>query len=1304
LTENDIGKGRAASSAAKLQELNNLVKVSVHVGELTEDLVRSVDVMVMTTTNRDELVKWNNFCRNNEQISFDSRGRQISKAAPIRFIAVGGMGVLGYIFSDFGPEFHVLDQTGEPPVQRVITNITCENEGVVSLLDPSESELAKKADIADTEHEGFITFSEVEGMYSKSEHDIKVLGHSVNSSGVWRAKEIWRREPDFLLVPPNRGGDGVMLATQYWVHERDPKTGEYKKDADRPDGLYWKGLFGHECGNIPEEDFVRDENKNKVLRTKVVKDHYKLKIGDTSGYSKYLGGGIIQQTYQPVVFKHKSLATSLQCPYGINETKLLACDGDKEELGWWYPMLHVVKQGLFQFQALNNRLPEPNNESEALQVIEMCKFYNASMRTLNAFCGNEVALATLDLSIEPCRAPSKDGFSSSQLQMLEGLIGAGASEEKSILIVKALEALNDTQYSDPNDAFMVMFDENVMAKVELLESGVKVQKCLDAMKKLILAAGVEFQPIAVFMGGICAQEIVKHCGKYTPLNQWFHYDCIEVLPDVTLPAEEVQPIGSRYDNNIALFGHQVVAKLKETRTFMVGCGALGCELLKNFAMLGVACGSGGLITVTDGDRIEVSNLNRQFLFRKQHVKKAKSTTAAEAVLSMNHDIKVDALELLAMKETENIFNDSFWLADGIANKGGQPVVCRYSPKDKNGLNFVVNALDNIKARKYMDARCVYYHKPLLESGTEGTKFNHQVVIPGVTVSYDEGEPEAQEGEAIPMCTLRNFPSTIIHCIEWARGAFEDLFVSPIADFAEFLKDPKGYITNLKESAESFSLDSNEIQLAKDKLSDKDGNGLIRTARWAHRVRTGGHRACVEIAHELFISKFNFSMRDLQHQFPKDYMTNGKPFWAPPKRYPTVLELDLSDEFISSFIVSVSNLLAVAFGIHKLPVNGIDANGNDYDTFVPMNSPWRSLSAVGEYLPAVTPKWAPSAIKIETEEKSNDDSANAVSSSIEDEVASLLNMLNELESIDVSEVVAQPADFEKDLDMNFHIDFVAAASNLRASNYGIPRATRHKTKMIAGKIIAAIATSTACATALVCVELIKLVQNKAKHQHRDSSCNFAVNQFQMSEPQAANVVKGRGEKRITPDPLSQPQYFDKLGNVLWDLVPVKKWQAYPDPHTKYDTIELLGSLTLEQMIGVLKFEHNLKLMSWLVTLKDENGKTTGKQIYNEPAVDTSIDEELLLQIAPLSLTQQKATIAITRCNDMKNKQAYTQRWNVLKQREGEEFKKKMATCVKDLLESYVGSLDGVSRYELELSLEIAQEPGVEAVTPPLILIL
>jgi len=1297
LSESDVGKSRAASCASKLQELNSLVKVSVHVGDLTEELVATADVLVMTTECRADMIRWNNFCRSFVTRSFDAKGRVVIKSSPIKFIAANAFGALAFIFSDFGPEFSVADKTGEPPVQRVITHISNEKEGIVSLLDPNDSELAKKADISDTDHEGFITFSEVEGMYCKDEHNIKLLGHSVNTSGVWRAREVWKRVPDYLLVDKNRGGDGKMMSTQYYVHVVDPKTGEYKKDPDRPDGFYWEAKFVHECSTIPDRDFVLDEFGNKLQRMTTIKEHYKLKIGDTSGYSKYQGGGILQQVYQPVSLHHRSLVDCLQQPLAENEKSLLSCDGEKEKLGWWYSLLHVIKQGIFQFESNHRRLPIPNDSEETNEVIQYCKDYNRTMRFMQSFCGAQSALScSVDLDLPPSPPPHKSSIENDQEKkdLLEQLVSMCNNEEKALL------ALNESAWN-LEDAMMILFDDD---KMNQLQASIDTYKALGVIKKLVSTCGAEIQPVCVFIGGVCAQEVVKHCGKYTPINQWMHFDFVEVLPNESLPPELTTPRNCRYDHNISVFGADVQNRLFNVKTFMVGCGALGCELLKNFALMGIACGPDGLITVTDGDRIEVSNLNRQFLFRKQHVKKPKSVTAAEAVRQMNKNINVEALELLAMEETEKIFNDDFWIGSGVSNRSA--AVCPGIPVRSNnpgGLDFVVNALDNVKARKYVDSRCVFYKKPLLESGTEGTKFNTMIVIPHKTVSYDEGEADAPEGEAIPMCTLRNFPSTIIHCIEWARGLFEDLFVTPIADLKDYLENPSAYISDLRDKAETYLMDQNEISHALDKLSDSEGNGLIRSVRAARAVRDGGYAACVRLAHELFISKYNHAMKDLQHQFPKDLMSNGKPFWGPPKRYPTVLEVDLNDEFVASFLVSVANLLAVAYGINPLPVNGIDAQGNDFDTFVPLSSNWRDLNALATSLPSEPIIWRPSTTKIDSGEKSEgSEESKSSSTNLQDATNELLSRLDALASVHTDGLVAQPADFEKDLDLNFHIDFVTAASNLRASNYGIPRATRHKTKMIAGKIIAAIATSTACATALVGVELLKLVQHKDVSNHRDSTCNFAVNQFQMSEPSKANVIKGTGEKRLNPDPLNQPEFFDENGNVDWEKVPIQRWKAYPDPHTKWENIHLSASLTLQQALDLLKTEHDLKLISWLVTLKDDSGKTTGKAIYTEPPVDTSIDEELLLQVAPLALTSQKAQIAIMKSSDMKNKQAYTQRWQLLKFAQGEEYQQKLKTPLRQLLEYHAGSLESKGSFILEMQFEIASQPSVEAVTPTVLL--
>ena len=90
-------------------------------------------------------------------------------------------------------------------------------------------------------------------------------------------------------------------------------------------------------------------------------------------------------------------------------------------------------------------------------------------------------------------------------------------------------------------------------------------------------------------------------------------------------------------------GDNVVEKIRQAKVFMVGVGAIGCELLKNYAMVGVATsheqGKRGALVMTDPDVIENSNLNRQFLFREKHIRKPKSLVAAAAVMRMNEELK-----------------------------------------------------------------------------------------------------------------------------------------------------------------------------------------------------------------------------------------------------------------------------------------------------------------------------------------------------------------------------------------------------------------------------------------------------------------------------------------------------------------------------------------------------------------------------------------------------------------------------------------------------------------------------------------
>jgi ubiquitin-activating enzyme E1 len=104
----------------------------------------------------------------------------------------------------------------------------------------------------------------------------------------------------------------------------------------------------------------------------------------------------------------------------------------------------------------------------------------------------------------------------------------------------------------------------------------------------------------------------------------------------------------------------------------------------------------------------------------------------------------------------------------------------YGERFFDGIDGVTNALDNVKARMflllsgymchsrravglYMDQRCVFFEKPLLESGTLGTKGNTQVVIPHLTESYASSQDPPEK--ETPSCTVKNFPHAIQHCIE-----------------------------------------------------------------------------------------------------------------------------------------------------------------------------------------------------------------------------------------------------------------------------------------------------------------------------------------------------------------------------------------------------------------------------------------------------------------------------------------------------------------------------------------------------------
>lgn len=159
------------------------------------------------------------------------------------------------------------------------------------------------------------------------------------------------------------------------------------------------------------------------------------------------------------------------------------------------------------------------------------------------------------------------------------------------------------------------------------------------LTELAYQAAGDVSPMIAVIGGFVAQEALKAVSaKFHPMVQHLYFDSLESLP-TTLPSEQdCQPTNSRYDGQVAVFGKAFQEKIANHRQFLVGSGAIGCEMLKNWSMMGLASGPKGIIHVTDLDTIEKSNLNRQFLFRSKDLGKFKAEVAAAAVAEMNPDL------------------------------------------------------------------------------------------------------------------------------------------------------------------------------------------------------------------------------------------------------------------------------------------------------------------------------------------------------------------------------------------------------------------------------------------------------------------------------------------------------------------------------------------------------------------------------------------------------------------------------------------------------------------------------------------
>lgn len=239
-------------------------------------------------------------------------------------------------------------------------------------------------------------------------------------------------------------------------------------------------------------------------------------------------------------------------------------------------------------------------------------------------------------------------------------------------------------------------------------------------------------------------------------------------------------------------------KVKKSKLLVVGAGGIGCEILKNLVLSGFP-----EIEIIDLDTIDLSNLNRQFLFHREHVGKSKSQVARESALQFNPDVKIKA------------YHDSIMATD-------------YGVNFFKKFDVVLNALDNRAARNHVNRMCLNAKVPLIESGTAGYNGQVELIKKGLTQCY-ECTPKATQ-KSFPGCTIRNTPSEPIHCIVWAKHLFNQLFGETVddEDISPDVADPEA-----KGEANDADGSKNDAEKTTDEKVPDDGNVVrVNTRQWA----------------------------------------------------------------------------------------------------------------------------------------------------------------------------------------------------------------------------------------------------------------------------------------------------------------------------------------------------------------------------------------------------------------------------------------------------------------------------------------
>ena len=566
----------------------------------------------------------------------------------------------------------------------------------------------------------------------------------------------------------------------------------------------------------------------------------------------------------------------------------------------------------------------------------------------------------------------------------------------------------------------------------------------DMALNLCLYLKNEIPPITSFLGGVASQEAIKLTGRFTPFNQWFEFEFNYLSNNRENINKKYQ--NSKYIEQIQIFGEETQKKLNSLKIFLVGVGAIGCEYLKNFAMMGIS-NKEGVLTITDFDKIELSNLNRQFLFRENNIDQYKSEVAEYYIKQMNNSINIITHKNYVGPETENIFTDQFW----------------------DDQDIIFNAVDNVKARFYLSDKVCIHQKYHFDAGTLGVNSSCGFFMKNLSSTYKEQNGEKKEEDdnnnerQNGMCTIHSFPTCIKHCIEWARNEYEYLFTGFMKELNQIIAGDILYF---------YKILTKKMFPFYKQLKIKEIKDILEI------FITKSYKKAIEYSYEYFMNKYNLEIKNILKENPENSKDKeGKNIYSGSKHVPLILHFGINintDILIINYIKSFANLIFDCLGLYR---NDLEKNISDNDIkIICLNMNLPNYDEINIKL-------------LKSDIKYNKEYCQNFIKNIQKKLKDKFYSLNNIKFKEIN--------FKKDNKNSNQFNFIYSCTNLRAINFQIPQMDFIKIKNLASNIIPSIVTSNAVITGLVSMQiylLASLMVDKEKRNNNLLETNDALQLF------------------------------------------------------------------------------------------------------------------------------------------------------------------------------------------------------------------